>query len=461
MLSTTHYISIIITLALVTAVGVFSFFKVRTAEDFSVGGRRLLPAGVAGAIVGSFAGGTVTIGTAQMAYSLGLGALWFTIGAGFSCLLLAFFLVRPMREKEVVTVTEFLVGEYGPPVRMWAAAFTAAGMLIQAAVQIMAAVPVLKGMLPVSSPAAASLTVLLMVMYVAGGGIWGTSMVGLVKLVLLSVTLFAGGCYSLAHFDGPAGVLQAVPSDHLQNVLPRGALVDLGGAFSVIVGFTSTQAFLQPLFAARNVRAARRGALYSALLIPLYGLAGTAVGLFMRAEHPAINPAYALPGFVYQYMNPWLGGTAAATLLVSLVLTGGALTMGVSTVLTRDIYCRLRPGAADAELLRLGRGVISLAGLFTLALALKALDSLILDWSYLSNALRGTAVFLPLLGAVLLPGRISPAGVYRAVVLGPLATLLWAVFSPIDLHPLFVGLPVALACILSRCVFKRRAISRG
>ena len=447
MLSAVHYLSFILTLTLVAAVGVFSFLKVKNADDFAVGGRRLPPAGVTGAIVGSFAGGTVTIGTAQMAYSLGLGAMWFTIGAGVSCLLLAIFLVRPMREKEVVTLTQFLVTEYGPSIRMWVALFTASGMFVQAAVQVMAAVPVLKGMLPVSAVTAAALTVLLMVLYVAGGGIWGTSMVGLVKLILLSVTLFAGGYYSFSHFFGPGGVLQALPAAHLQNMLPRGALVDLGGAFSVIVGFASTQAFLQPLYAARDVRSARLGAVYAAVLIPLFGLAGTAVGLFMRARHPGIESASALPGFIFGYMDPWLAGIAAATLLVSLVLTAAALTLGVSTVLTRDVYRCLRPHAADAKLLRLSRWFIPLAGLLVFFLALTSLNTLILDWTYLSNALRGTAVFLPLLGAVLLPGRLNAKGVYRAVIWGPLATILWAIFAPLDVHPLFIGLSVGLVCI--------------
>lgn len=449
MLSAEHYLGIFLTLALVTSVGVFSFSKVKTADDFTVGGRKLSSAGVTGAIVGSFAGGTVTIGTAQMAYSLGPGAMWFTIGAGVSCLLLSLFLAQPMREKEVVTVTEYLVGEYGPPVRLWVAVFTAAGMFIQASVQIMAAVPVLQGMFPVSPLAASTLTVVLMILYVTGGGIWGTSLVGLVKLALLSVTLFASGIYSITFFGGPGGVIQNLPPGQLQTMLPRGALVDLGGAFSVIVGLASTQTFLQPLFAARDARAARLGAMYSALLIPLYGLAGVAVGLFMRAMHPNINPAFALPGFIYMHLDPWLGGVAAATLLVSLILTGGALTLGVSTVLTRDVYRRFRSRATDSELLRLSRGIIPLAGMLMLVLANMSLESLILDWSYLSNALRGVTVFLPLLGAVFFSGRFSPRSVYLAVILGPLATLVWAIFAPVSMHPLFAGLPVALLCMLA------------
>lgn len=447
MLTTIHYVSIALTMGLVTLVGLFSVFKVKTAEDFNVGGRKLSIIGVTGAIIGSFAGGTVTIGTAQMAYSYGIGALWFTIGAGISCLMLALFLARPMREKEVSTVAEYLVQEYGSSIRKWVAIFTIIGMIIQVAVQAMAAVPVIKGMVPLSSYLAAVLAVLLIILYVIGGGIWGTSMVGLIKLFLLSVSLFAGGLISLIALGGLNGAMEILP-DRAFSLFPRGIPLDLGGVFSIIVGFASTQAFLQPVFSGLDVRAARLGSFGAALLLPLYGLAGVFIGLFMSVEHPNINPAFALPGFFYWEVNPWLGGIANATLLISLILTGGALSLGVSTVLTRDVYKNYRVGATDKEMLLIGRGSILGVGTLVLVLVIFSLDTLILDWSYLSNALRGTAVFLPLLGAVFLSGRINPAVVRWMVILGPLSTLLWAFLSPLKIHPLFIGLPVAILCCL-------------
>jgi len=459
LLTTAHYISIALTLAVVTMVGLLSFSKVKTSDDFIVGGRSLLPFGVTGAIVGSFAGGTVTIGTAQMAYKYGIGAIWFTLGAGISCLVLALFLARPMREKKVSTVTEYLVDEYGKQIRTWVALFTAIGMFIQIAVQVMAAVPVIIGMVPISPFLAATLTVFLIILYIIGGGVWGTSMVGLIKLFLLSITLFTGGILSYLHLGGLHGARELLPTIPTFSLFPRGLALDLGGVFSTIVGFTSTQTFLQPIFAGREVRSARMGALGAAVFIPLYGLAGVAIGLFMRVAHPDINPAFALPVFFYMHLNPWLGGMANATLLISLILTGGALALGVSTVLTRDIYGFCRSGATDLEILRVSRGIILGVGVLALALVFFSLNSLILDWTYLSNALRGATVFLPLLGAVFLPGRIHPAGVHRAVILAPLITLLWAYFSPVKLHPLFVGLPVVLLCMLTGVLLGTRVNS--
>ncbi|SFG87780.1 solute:Na+ symporter, SSS family [Desulfotomaculum arcticum] len=448
-LSFAYYAGLVVTLIIVSIVGVLSFAKVKTSEDFNLGGRRLILPGITGAIVGSFAGGTVTIGTAQMAYQYGIGAIWFTFGAGISCLVLSLFLARPLREKEVSTVTEYLVGEFGTPVRAWVALFSVVGMLIQVAVQVMAAVPVLRGIIPVAPSMAALLTVLLITLYIIGGGVWSTSMVGLVKLMLLSASLFTGGFVSFLALGGLPGVSQLVSaSPEYFSLFPRGAAVDLGGFFSVIVGFISTQAFLQPLFSSRDVRSARLGALGASAIIPLYGLAGVAIGLMMKKVHPGINSSDALPYFFSTHLNPWLGGMANATLLISLVLTGGALTLGISTVLTRDIYLTCKKDAPDRTLLWLNRICVAGVGVVVLALVFLSKDSLILDWSYMSNALRGASVFLPLLGAVLLTGRINRVWVSRAVCLAPLATLLWAFLMPSRVHPLFAGLPVALFCMI-------------
>ncbi|TYO96864.1 sodium:solute symporter family protein [Desulfallas thermosapovorans] len=454
-----YYTSVVLTLAIVTLVGLHSVGKIKTSQDYIVGGRNLYPAAIAGAIVGSFVGGTVTIGTAQMACKYGLVAIWFTIGAGLSCLLLALFMIKPLREKEVSTITEYLIASYGEGIRFWVALFTVIGMLIQVAVQIIAAIPVLSGMFSVGSVPASFIIVFLIVLYMIGGGIWSTGLVGMVKLALLSITLFAGGVIACLETGGlwkTAALLTVAPT---LSLFPRGALVELGGLFSVLVGFASTQAFLQPLFAGRDVRSAKIGALVAAALIPMYGFAGVIIGLFMKVAHPGINPVFALPVFFNLYLSPWLGGVANATLLISLILTGGALTLGVSTVLTRDVYATLHPGVSDKALLRAGRLFTAGTGAVALAMVLFSGGTLILDWTYLSNALRGVTVFLPLLAAVFIPARVRPRGVLRAVILAPVATLLSQFFLPLDIHPLFVGLPVALLCMLHSMLHTARPLS--
>ncbi|MDR1660524.1 MAG: hypothetical protein LBR94_09375 [Desulfovibrio sp.] len=54
-----------------------------------------------------------------------------------------------------------------------------------------------------------------------------------------------------------------------------------------------------------SVGGRRAGALVSAFLIPLIGLAGVAVGLYMKIHMPQINPSTALPVFIIEKFPPF------------------------------------------------------------------------------------------------------------------------------------------------------------
>ena len=63
-----HYISILISLLIVIGLAISSNRKVKSSEDFSLGGRQMSASKVAGIIIGTLVGGASTIGTAQLAY---------------------------------------------------------------------------------------------------------------------------------------------------------------------------------------------------------------------------------------------------------------------------------------------------------------------------------------------------------------------------------------------------------
>lgn len=94
-LTAVHVYSLVITLALVTLVGIGAAFKIKTNTDFTVGGRSSGPSLIAGTIIGTIVGGASTVGTAQLAFAVGLSAWWFTLGAGIALLVLAMFYAKP------------------------------------------------------------------------------------------------------------------------------------------------------------------------------------------------------------------------------------------------------------------------------------------------------------------------------------------------------------------------------
>ncbi|MBR1589841.1 MAG: sodium:solute symporter family protein, partial [Acidaminococcaceae bacterium] len=77
-----HMIIMLLTIAVVIFGGIYAAGAVKSAEGYSLGGRSAGFHLVAGSIAGTVIGGGATVGTAQLAFSVGLAAWWFTLGSG-------------------------------------------------------------------------------------------------------------------------------------------------------------------------------------------------------------------------------------------------------------------------------------------------------------------------------------------------------------------------------------------
>ncbi len=69
------------------------------------------------------------------------------------------------------------------------------------------------------------------------------------------------------------------------NMVARGALKDIGGCLSLMLGVVTTQTYAQGIWSAASTPKARRGAIYCACLIPIIGAACTLVGMYIRGHY--------------------------------------------------------------------------------------------------------------------------------------------------------------------------------
>lgn len=108
-----HYAGVLLVLTLIAGIGIYSGKKVKNAADFSTGGGKAGAWIVAGTIMGTLVSGQATIGTAQLAFTYGMSAWWFTLGAGIGCLILAVGYAVPLRRSEQTTLLSIISKEYG------------------------------------------------------------------------------------------------------------------------------------------------------------------------------------------------------------------------------------------------------------------------------------------------------------------------------------------------------------
>lgn len=467
-----HGIGFALTLASMAAVGLWSGRKVKTSSDFSVGGRRAGPTVVAGTIMGTLVGGASTVGTAQLAFQVGLSAWWFTLGAGLGCLALALFFAVPVRRGGAETVSQIVASEYGPLSKIVSGLSLSLGIFLNIVAQILAGVALLGSLFGLGPGAAAAATAVCMGSFVLSGGLWGAGASGTAKTFILYISVAAGGAIGYSLSGGLQGLRGAFPVHPWFSLFGRGFATDASAGFSLIVGVLSTQTYLQALLSARDDKAAVRGSLAGAFLIPPIGLAGVVIGLFMRLNHPGISPSSAFPSFVLGYLPPWLGGIVLASLFIAVLGTGSGLALGIGVILSKDFYApRLRtqrlgakageaePGAlaaaGDRKVLRFSRiaiaAVLAAAALFSTG----NMKSLILQWSFLSMGLRGAAILAPLIGALFLKGRIDKAWALASMALGPAAMILWKGIFPRGLDPLVPGVALSFG-LMALGFFLRR-----
>lgn len=431
--------------------------RVRGDLDFSLGGRAAGPWHVSGAITGTLVGGASTIGTVQLAFLYGFSAWWFTLGAGLACLFLGLFIAVPARREEVATIPQFISRYHGEKARVIASFFSAIGMFIQILAQLLACGAILSVLFQLSLPWSSLIATVLVAIFTLSGGMKGAGLLGLVKLLLLYLTMLTAGVVAYRLGGGWAEFRSAFPDFPWYSMFGYGTKEGISDLLSMLVGVISTQTYLQAVFSARDVRAARGGALLSAILIPPLGLFGIVVGLYMQKTNPSLESALALPTFIQSSLPASFAGIAFATLLIAAVGTASGLALGVATTLKVDIVDKFKINfAGHLEQMRILTLIVVLTAFFML---LFNLGTTIMQWSFLSMGLRGAAVCFPLLFAIFFKERTS----YRAGVLStyiaPAVVIAAGLAGASYVPPLYLGLGCSLVILCTGFALKRMRIS--
>ena len=409
---------------------------------------------VAGAIMGTLVGGSSTIGTAQLAYQYGMSAWWFTLGGGIACLILALGYAKPFYRSNNTTLMGFLTNEYGAKTGVLASALSSLGSFISIISQLIAATAIIAVVFPqVSFYMSLIFSAFIMILYMVFGGVKGSGFVGILKMLLLYVSMLSAGLLALYLCGGLPGFFRAVSIiDNPQNVnfynlFARGVGKDLGACLSLILGVITTQSYAQAIFMAEGEKQAVKGALLSAFLVPPIGIGGILVGLYMRSVHPGIVSKTALTYFVTQYMPPILGGIVLGALFIAVVGTGAGLALGVSSVLKKDVLPMLKYGSKKRGIKEKSLTVLVL--LLACLMSMGPIGDTILNFSFMSMGLRGAAVFIPLCFAMFLKGRVTNRYATISVISGPLTVLVFNLWKVLPFDPLFAGVMVSAIIMLA------------
>lgn len=410
-----------------------------------------------GGLVGLLAGGATCVGTAQLAYTEGLSAWWFTLGAGVGLALVAVWgrarLAGSKRADKPLPA--LLLDEFGPACARLATAVVVLVAIAALTVQLLAGMAVLGATTRLDG----RWSILACAALAAAWAIWGRrtgARFAAVVAALVAVVVLVAGVVAASGASGWAG-------------LPYGGYRDLvgpdfgvGTGVAALLGVVTASAVAQLVTTGRltargqtaGKMASRGGApgaaapLFAAVLVVLCGAAGVLVGLSMRTTQPDLMSALALPAFLCERLPVGLGWAMCAALLVCVVTTSAMLADRMAEL--------LRPHRP-----RIGR-VAPVLGLLAAGVVLAEVDAggLMLSWSIGAICLLGCAGFAVRTAALVLPGRVGWRWAVAAVVCGALCTIVGPVVPTPALSPVWAGAGVSVVIMLVGLLVGRRRSTR-
>ncbi|MGN0033413.1 MAG: sodium:solute symporter [Candidatus Limimorpha sp.] len=476
-----HVLGIVLVITIIETIGIISVRKVKSVSDFSTGGGKAGTWVVAGTIIGTLVGGQSTVGTAQLAFSFGISACWFTMGMALGCIVLALGYIAPLRRSGCSTLLEIVSKEYGKKAEIAGSILCSIGVFVSIIAQVLSSSALIMTLFPIKLWVAAILSSTIMTMFVVFGGVWSAGIGGVVKIILLCLSSLAAGIIVLFISNGFTGIVDSInetllitdlqyisnfsSTEEVSNryIFPfaRGVSKDVSSCISVILGVLSTQTYAQAIWSGRTDSNARKGAFISALISIPIGFACVLVGMYMRAnyltfeeanaltmigkeipEHMGVmaNSAQAFPMFITKHMPKFIGGIVLGTLLITIIIGGSGLTLGISTILVNDVFRKSKD-------LTVTRMTIVVIQIIAFIVASSFSNRYINDLGFLSMGLRAASTFVPLSLAIFFPGRFKSKNVFISIIFGTACLIVTEIVNlPVD--SIYFGLLGSIMCCL-------------
>ncbi len=349
-----------------------------TAEGYFLGGRNSGWFIIGGSLFASNIGSEHLVGLAGTGAASGLAVGQFEVLASLILLLLGWFFVPFYLRSGVFTMPEFLERRYSPAARWYLALVSiVAYVLTKISVTIFAGAIVFEALMGIDFWTGAVIVVVATGIYTVFGGLRAVLYTDLMQMFVMiggaaAVTLIGldaiGGWDPLVQEAGPGFLSMWKPLSDPD--FPWTGIL-LGAPILGVWYWCTDQFIVQRVLSARNIDEARRGAIFAGFLkiLPLFifvvpGL--IAYVLARRGELELGSPDQALPALIGTLLPTGIKGLVVAGLLAALMSSLSSVFNSCSTLITWDIYRKLRPQARERTLVLVGQGATAVMVVFGL-----------------------------------------------------------------------------------------------
>ena len=419
---------------LLIAVGVIISRRVKGADDFFVGGRKMAPFLLFITLVAPNIGAGSTVGVAGMGFTSGISAAWWIIASAVGTFILAFIIGPKIWEiaknHGFYTLGDYLEYRYNRYLRGLISLMMAIGTLAIFAGQLMGIGWILSVVADIDKTTSVLIASAVVVLYFCAGGflsaVYANLIEACVKLIgfIVAVPLvlsFVGGFDGL-HDKVVANMADAAQSAAYFSFDGLGSTVIMGFFLMLMPSFFLSPALIGKVYSAKDKNTVRLSTFLCGVVMMLFSVIPVILGMAAYAIAPDLPQRdLALPYVMKECMPFWASALALAAIFSAEISAADAVLYMITTSFTKDLYKSfINPSVSDEKLIKGGRIVTVLAGVIGIGLAIvlpNVISALSIFYSLMSVSITAPLLF------GLFTKKSSAASAIAAAVIGVIVTV--------------------------------------
>ena len=390
------------------------------------------------------------IGLAGSGATTGLAVGHFEWLAVFMVLTLGWVFTPFYLRSAVFTMPEFLERRYGSNCRWYLTTVSVlAYIFTKISVSLYAGALLLETLLGWDFYTSAVVMVLATGVYTVAGGLAAVIYTELVQAIILLGGAIVLTWLGLSEVGGWGALRAKVPADFFSMIRPMNhpdfpwTGIFFGAPILGLWYWCTDQAMVQRVLGARNETEARGGTMLAGLLkiTPVFVL--VLPGVIAKALYADVSGDNAYPLLVLRLLPSGLTGLMVAALMAALMSSLSATFNSSSTLITFDVYRKLRPQASEAQLVRVGQ----VATLMMVVLGILWVPFIRTLSSQMFVYLQSVSAYIsPPIAVVFLFGvfwpRANKQGAFAALVIGAVLGAARFIFEVLRARPIVAESPL-------------------
>jgi len=349
--------------AAVFAIGFYHSRRERTTSEYFLAGQQVGWFAVGASLFATNISSEHFVGLAGSGAATGLAVGCYEWSASFCLFLLGWLFAPHYLRSGVFTMPEFLERRFSPACRWYLTGISIfAYIFTKISVSLFAGALLIREVLGWDYMTSAAILVVATGVYTVAGGLAAVVYTDLFQAFILIGGAVVLTLLGLDRAGGFAGLRSALPAEFFHMIKPIDHPVypwpgtTLGTLVLGIWYWCTDQVIVQKTLSAKSVPAARWGTLLAAALKTLPVFILVLPGLIAKALWPAeVTGDNAYPLLVVRLLPAGLVGLMVAALLAALMSSLSSVFNSCSTLITLDVYKKLRPAASEERLVLVGR----------------------------------------------------------------------------------------------------------